>query len=88
MPKKITEITSYLPKAHNWKSSGYDQIQNYWLKDFPATYSHITKNINPIIEELEKAHDWLTKGVTYLIPKFGYSKEVSNYWPITYLTTM
>ena len=29
MPIQITEITSYLSKAHNWKSPGSDQIQNY-----------------------------------------------------------
>ena len=39
MPIQITEITSYLFKAHNWRSSGSDQIQNYWLKNFPS-YSH------------------------------------------------
>ena len=32
MPIQTTEITSYLSKAHNWKSPGSDQIQNYWLK--------------------------------------------------------
>jgi len=26
---QITEITSYLLKAHNWKSPGHDKIQNY-----------------------------------------------------------
>ena len=28
-PIQITEITSHLLKAHNWKSRGHDQIQNY-----------------------------------------------------------
>ena len=64
MPIQIMEITSYLSKAHNWKSPGSDQIQNYWLKAFPATYRHITKNVNAIIEEPEKASDWLTTGIT------------------------
>ena len=31
MPIQIMEITLYLSKAHNWKSPGNDQIQNYWL---------------------------------------------------------
>ena len=31
-PIQIMEITLYLSKAHNWKSPGNDQIQNYWLK--------------------------------------------------------
>ena len=34
-----------------------------------------------------KAPDWLTTGITYLIPKSGDSKEVRNYRPITCLTT-
>ena len=29
MSIQITEITSYLSKAHNWKFLGNDQIQNY-----------------------------------------------------------
>jgi len=49
MPIHITEIASYLSKAHNWESPGNDQIQNYWLKAFPATHRHITKNFNAII---------------------------------------
>jgi hypothetical protein len=32
--------------AHNWKSSGIDQLQNYWLKVFPATHRNITRNFN------------------------------------------
>jgi hypothetical protein len=43
MPIQIMEITSYLLKAYNWKSPGNDQIQNYWLKAFPATHRHITE---------------------------------------------
>ena len=50
-PIQITEITSFLSKAHNWKSPGNDQIQNYWFKAFPATHRHITKNFNAIIED-------------------------------------
>jgi len=61
------------------KSPGNEQIQNYWLKAFPATHRHITKNFNAIIEEPEKAPDWLITGVTYLIPKSGDSKEVRKY---------
>ena len=35
--------------------------------------------------EPEEKHDWLTTGI---LPKSGYSKEVSNYRQITSLTTM
>jgi len=45
MPIQIMESTSYLSKAHNWKSPGSDQIQNYWHKAFPATHRHIKKKL-------------------------------------------
>jgi len=45
MPTQITEIISYLPKSHNWKSPGNGQIQNSWLKAFPANHRHITKKL-------------------------------------------
>jgi hypothetical protein len=36
------------------------------------------KNFSAIIEEPEKAPDWLTTGITYLIPKSRDSMEVRN----------
>jgi hypothetical protein len=72
------EITLFLSKAHNWNSPGSDQIQNYWLKAFLISHTHITKKLNAIMEEMEKVPDWLTKG-TYLLPKSRDSKEVKNY---------
>jgi hypothetical protein len=69
-------------------SPGSDQIQNYWLNAFPYTHKYITKNFNAITEEPEKAPEWLTTGITYLIPKSGDSKKIKNYRPITCLTTM
>ena len=68
-PIQIMEITWYLSKVHNWNSLGNDQIQNYWLKAFPATHRHIAKNFITIIEEPEKALDWLTTGITYFDTK-------------------
>ena len=36
----------------------------------------------------EKVPEWLTTEITYLLPKLGDSKEVRNYRPIMFLTTM
>jgi hypothetical protein len=88
MSIKTTETTSFLSKTHNWKSPGGDQIPNYWLKAFPATHSGITKFINTIIKEPNHMPDWLTTGITYLLPKSGETKEPKNYPPITYLSTV
>ena len=81
-PIQISEIALHLLKAHNWKFPGNDQIQNYWLKDFSATHNHITKNFNVIIEEPEKAPDWLTTGITYLIPKSGTARKLETTDPL------
>jgi len=63
-PYTLWKILLCLSKAHNWKFPGNDQIQNYWLKAFPATHRHIVKNFTAIIEEPEKLPDWLTTGIT------------------------
>jgi hypothetical protein len=57
---QISEIALNLTNAHNWKFPGNDKIQNYWLKVFPATHRHITRNFNAIIEEPKRTSDWLT----------------------------
>jgi hypothetical protein len=75
---QMMEITSFLLIAHNWKSPGNDQIQNYWLKAFPAAHSHVTKNFGTIMEEPETVPDWLSTEITYLLPKSGGSKEVRD----------
>ena len=79
MPIQITEITSYLSKAYNWKSPGNDQIKITGLKLSQLLTGILKKNFNVITEEPEKAPDWLTAGITYVIPKSGDSKEVRNY---------
>jgi hypothetical protein len=42
------EITSLLSKSHNLKSPGNEQIQNYYLNEFPAVHRQITKNFNAL----------------------------------------
>jgi hypothetical protein len=79
VPIRTMETTSFLLQAQNWKSPGSDQIQNYWLKPFPAAHRHITKNFNTIMEEPDMIPDWLTTGITYLLPKARATKDVRNY---------
>ena len=40
------------------------------------------KNFNAIMEEPEKAPDWLTTGITYLIPKSGDSNKSETTDPL------
>jgi hypothetical protein len=54
----------------------------------PVTHSYITKFINTITEKPKQMPDWLTTGITYLLPKSGDTKEPKNYQPIICLSTM
>jgi hypothetical protein len=87
VPIKTTETTSFLSKTHNWMSPGSDHIPNYWLKAFPATHSYIAKFSNTLTEP-KQMPDWLTTGITYLLPKSGDTKEQKNYRLITCLSTV
>lgn len=82
------EITEIIKQTHNWKSPGPDQLQNFWLKHFTAAHQALTKSFNEVIENSETAPEWLTTGVTFLIPKNKFTKEAKNYRPITCLPTM
>jgi len=48
----------------------------------------LKKKFNAIIDKPEKAPNFLSAGITYLIPKSGEINEVRNYRPTTCLTTM
>ncbi len=69
----------------NWKSPGTDKIQIYWIKKLTALHSHLTKAVNKILENPKELPEWLTRGITYLLPKAKDSSLAKNYRPITYL---
>jgi len=52
----------------NWKAPGRVQIAHFWLKQLTATQKHIAALFNKLIEE-DQIPEWLTAGVTFLIPK-------------------
>ena len=62
------DIVEALRTTLNWKAPGRDQIPNFWLKQLTATHKHIAEIFNELIEE-DFMPEWLTAGVTYLIPK-------------------
>jgi hypothetical protein len=81
---KTTELVKNSQLEASWKRPK----PNYWLKVFPATHSNITKFSNTLIDELKQMSDWLTTGITYLLPKSWDTKEQKNYRPITCLSAM
>ena len=64
-----------------------DNNNNFWLKQFTATHRHIAAIFNKLIEE-DQIPEWLTAGITFLIPKNENTEYPKNYRPVTCLPTM
>ena len=52
---------------NNNNNNNKDQIPNFWIKQLTATHRHIAAIFNKLIEE-DQIPEWLTAGVTFLIP--------------------
>ena len=81
------DVAAALRTMLNWKTPGRDQIQNVWLKQLTATQRHIAGIFNKLIEE-DQIPEWLTAGVTFLIPKNENTENPKTYKPVTCLPTM
>ena len=68
----------------NWKAPGRDQIANFWFKQLTVTHTYLATFFNKLIEE-GQIRDWLTTGVTILIPENENIQRPKNYRPITCL---
>jgi hypothetical protein len=64
-----------------------DQIANFRLKQLTATHKHIAALFNKLIEE-DRIPDWLTTGVTFVIPRNENTENPKNYRPVTCLPTI
>ena len=88
--KDIVISTKYIKKAakkmKNWKSAGPDQIQGFWLKNLTNLHPRLAQQLQNVLEG--NIPQWLAEGRTTLILKNPKEPEkVSNYRPITCLTT-
>jgi hypothetical protein len=76
------DVAEALRTTLNWKTPGRDQIPNFWLKQVTAIHKHIAEIYNKLIEE-DSIPEWLTAGVTNLIPSNEYTGNPKNYRPVT-----
>lgn len=74
------ETTKAIHKTSNWKATGCNGAANFWLKQLTSLLPELTKNA-------EQTPEWLTEGVTFLIPKSEDIENPKNYRPITCLPT-
>jgi len=81
------DVAEALRTTLNWKTPGTDQIANVWLNQLTATHKHIAALCTKLIEE-DQIPEWLTAGVTLLIPKNENTENPKNYRPVTCLRTI
>ena len=90
----MTEITineqtvnNKLKQASNFKSSGLDKVQNFWLKQLTALHNHCSLSFQRIINREVQMPVWMTEGCTYVPPKSNQTELPNQYRPITCLPT-
>jgi hypothetical protein len=86
-PISETEVTMVLRATLNWKAPGRGQIPYFWLKQLTATHKYLAVLFNKLIEE-DQAPEWLTAGITLLIPKNENTEKLKSYRPITCFPTV
>lgn len=82
------EIAETLRKTNDWKAPGQDGVQNFWIKRFSALHHVLAVAYNDIFTGGIAPPEWLTSGITYLIPKSGNASKPEGFRPITCLSTM
>ena len=65
----VAETTSAIKNSSNWKAPGIDGIANFWIKYLTALHEDLTNAYNICIENPEECPNWLTTGITHLLPK-------------------
>jgi len=84
---KEEDIKETIKTVGNWKAPGTDEIQNFWLKQFPSAHKFLALAFNKILHSNQPIPEWMTRGRTTLIPKNSDTGNPKNYRPITCLST-
>lgn len=85
---ELAEFRNIVNKTHSWKAPGVDYIQNFWFKKLHILHYKLIDQITDIIKGNTILPEFLTKGVTYMIPKSNKTNNPSQYRPITCLPTL
>ena len=84
----VQEIEVAVKSFGNWKSPGTDAVQNFWLKHLTSLHKDLAAAFTVLVADPQQAPEWLTSGVTYLLPKNEQTNHPKNYRPITCLPTI
>ena len=68
------------------KRMGPNQVYGFWVKSIICLNSDLTRNYNLLVQDPDSVPDWLSQGITTLIPKNDKTDQAKNYKPITCLS--
>ena len=90
LPEKVVisteKVTKQCRKMPNWKASGKDGVQGYWIRILSHLYERIAVQTNKIFMRDDSLPSWITHGCTVLSQKnLRKGNAVENYGPITCL---
>ena len=82
----VPKVTKQCRNMVNWKASGKDSVQNYWIKNLSNLYEWIAVQTNKILMPNDNLLTWAVHGRTVLCQKDPRKDNaVENYCPITSL---
>ena len=58
----IEKVTKQRKKIPNWKASGKDGVQGYWIKNLSNLHERIAIHTNKILMEDDNLTAWMTHG--------------------------
>ncbi|XP_055543144.1 uncharacterized protein LOC129728715 [Wyeomyia smithii] len=81
----IREATRY---TRNWAALGPDFVHNFWYKKFSTDHGRIADCFNRVLRDPQELPEFITKGVTFLLPKDPNTADPAKYRPITSLSSL
>ena len=76
-------------KTPNWKASGRDDVQGFWIKKLDTMRGRIARQLNYILNGTARLPKWTTYGRSVLCEKDPTNGSAAdNYRPISYLPLM
>lgn len=81
----MEEFKAVVNRLHNWKTPGIDKVHNYFLKRFTSAHPRMLSFVNKFISEPDEMPEFLTTGITVMLPKTVEPNDPAKFRPITCL---
>ncbi|XP_055615105.1 uncharacterized protein LOC129761411 [Toxorhynchites rutilus septentrionalis] len=82
------DINETIRYSRNWTAPGPDFVHNFWYKKFSSTHGRMAECFNKVLENPQTTPEFVTRGITHLMPKDQDTANAAKYRPITCLTSL